>query len=132
MLAAGHDVTNDFLQIDGIDAEPPGEASDPDIRAAPLRIAKHPAGYELTWSAPLRGGSVNGYNLYRVDLAEMTAATLPQCEAMLGSVGSAVLASLPDNHGLLVVAQNAVGDGSFGESSAYAERPTPLAGNLCP
>jgi len=132
LLAAGYDVTNDFAQINGIDAEPPGEASDPDARVAPFRVAKHPAGYQLTWSAPPRGGSVDEYNLYRIDLAGMSGATLPQCAAVLGSGGSAVLSTLPDDHGLLVVARNAVGDGSFGESSRHSERPAPLSGNVCP
>jgi hypothetical protein len=132
LLAAGHDVTNDLSQIDGIDDEPPGEAADPDARAAPLRIAKHPAGYELTWSAPARGGSVDEYNLYRVDLEGMAGATAPECEAALDRGGTTVLAELPDDHGLLVVARNAVGDGSFGESSARAERATPLPDDVCP
>jgi hypothetical protein len=132
MLAAGYAVTNDFSQIDGLDAEPPGEASDPDTRKAQLRVAKHPAGYELTWAPPPRGGSVDEYNLYTVDLAGMTGVTRPKCEAALGSLGSAVLTSLPDNQGFLVVARNAVGDGSFGESSTHAERPAPSSGNVCP
>jgi hypothetical protein len=132
MLAAGYAVTNDFSQIDGLDAEPPGEASDPDTRKAQLRVAKHPAGYELTWAPPPRGGSVDEYNLYTVDLAGMTGVTRPKCEAALGSLGSAVLTSLPDNQGFLVVARNAVGDGSFGESSSPAERPAPSSGNVCP
>jgi hypothetical protein len=132
MIAAGHDVTNDFSQIDGIDDEPPGEASDPDARTAPLRIAKHPAGYELTWSAPPRGGAAYDYNLYRVDLAAITGGSLPQCEAALGWGAPTVLTDLPDNHGLLVVARNAVGDGSFGESGTHAERAAPLPGDVCP
>jgi len=132
MLAAGHEVTNELSQIDGIEDEPPGEAADPDARAAPLRIAKHPAGYELTWSAPARGGPVYEYNLYRVDLAGMSAATAPECEAALDWGGTTVLAELPENHGLLVVARNPVGDGSFGARGAHAERPTPLPDDVCP
>ena len=61
LLAAGYDVTNDPDQIDVFDLGPPGEASAPTGAAAPFRIAKDAGGYELTWSAPFRGGPVEDY-----------------------------------------------------------------------
>lgn len=132
LLAAGWDVTNDPQHIDAVDLAPPGEAADPAGGGEPLRVGKQPAGYTLSWSAPLRGGPVEDYLLYRVDLAGLSAATTPQCVTGLGALESATLGDLPDDQGLLVVAGNGVGQGSFGENSFAAERPAPAPGAACP
>ena len=83
----------------------------------------------MVWSDPVRGGPVDEYNLYRVDLP---GAAYPECEAFLGTSTSTVLQTLPDNHAFLVVGRNAVGDGSFGRSSAGHERAAPTEPDVCP
>ncbi|RMF75591.1 MAG: hypothetical protein D6738_03460 [Acidobacteria bacterium] len=98
---------------------PPGEASDPAGPGAPLTIRKDPGGYLLEWSAPPDGGPPTGYRLYRTVLGTPVD---PACEADLGSGTSAVLASLPDDRGLLVVARNDAGEGPYGHASAGTER----------
>jgi hypothetical protein len=72
------------------------------------------------------------YNLYRVGLAGLAAGTPPECEAKLGSGTSAILPTLADQSGFLVVGRNASGDGSFGSDDHGHERPSPLAGTACP
>jgi hypothetical protein len=130
LAAAGYSVTNRPEQINAFDLGPPGEASDPSGGAAPFQITRLVDGYELTWSDPVRGGPVETYNLYRIPL-NGSAAT-PECEAALGGATTAFLSSLPDNHGFLVVANNSVGDGSFGLDDNGAERPAPLPADVCP
>ena len=92
----------------------PGEASDPAGTGRPFTVSKDPGGYLLEWSAPPSGGSPTGYRLYRTLLG---APVDPACEADLGSGTSAVLATLPDDRGLLVVARNDAGEGSYGSQS---------------
>lgn len=133
ILASGFAVTNDLTKIDEVNAAPPGEASDPDGTGGPFLISKRAGGeYELTWSAPVRGGAAERYNLYRAPLPGPRPGSPPECEAPLGSGTSAVLASLPDGMAFLVVGRNGVGDGSFGHDSAGHERPAPLPGTACP
>ena len=59
-------------------------------------------------------------------------AARPVCEAPLGGGTSAVLPTLTDNHGFVVVGRNSVGEGSFGEESEPHERPSPESGDVCP
>jgi hypothetical protein len=132
ILQSGREVTNDVAKIDLVDLGPPGEPSDPDGTGAPFTIAKHVSGYELRWSAPVRGGPAGTYNLYRTDLSRAAGQAAPECEAPLGDGTSAILADLPDNHGFLVVGRNTAGDGSFGHDSRDRERPSPAPGNSCP
>jgi uncharacterized protein (DUF362 family) len=132
ILAAGYTVTNDLEKVDLRDLPPPGEASDPSDPGAPLTIAKHPDGFELSWSAPTSGGSVDRYKLYRTNLTLGLGRAQPECEAELGTGTSAVLATLSDQCGFLVVGRNRVGDGSFGSDQSGAERPSPEAGSVCP
>jgi hypothetical protein len=132
ILAAGYDVTNDYAQMSPIAVAPPGEASNPQGAGAPFTIAKVPGGYELNWSEPVQGGKATEYNLYRVDLAGLGAATQPVCEAYLGQLETATLPTLTDGQGFIVVGRNLVGDGSFGKNSAGAERPSPAPADVCP
>lgn len=132
ILAAGYDVTNDYAQMSPITVAPPGEASNPQGTGAPFTIDKVPGGYELNWSEPVQGGKATEYNLYRVDLAGLGAATQPVCEAHLGQLETATLATLTDGQGFIVVGRNLVGDGSFGKNSAGAERPSPALADVCP
>jgi len=132
ILAAGFDVTNDPGQIDPIDVGPPGEVSDPTLASAPFTIGKDPGGYELSWSRPVRGGQVEEYELYRVNLGGFAGTVQPECEAVLGTDTTAILATLSDDHGFLVVGRNAMGDGSFGRNSLGHDRPSPLEANICP
>jgi uncharacterized protein (DUF362 family) len=132
ILAAGYEVTNDYAQMDAIQAAPPGEVSNPQGPGAPFRISRVPEGYELSWSQPVQGGDAAEYNLYRVDLATLGAATQPECESHLGQLETAVLPTLPEAHGFLVVGRNSVGDGSFGRTGGGAERPSPAESAVCP
>lgn len=129
ILDAGLTVTNDPAQIDEIDLAPPGEASQPGGGGAPFTVEEVPGGYQLGWSAPVRGGPVVEYNLYRTDLLAGAGPALPLCEAALGTGTTAFLPTLPDNHGFLVVARNGVSDGSLGSDSEGRERPL---GSACP
>jgi hypothetical protein len=131
ILAAGYSVTNDLDKIDELNVAPPGEASDPNGGGAPFTISEHIDGYELSWSAPVRGGPVTEYNLYRTDLTAGPPAS-PECEAPLGTGTSAILPTLPDNHGFIVVARNSVSDGSFGQESRPRERPNGGPAGACP
>jgi hypothetical protein len=132
LLAAGFDSTNDLGLVDAIDLGPPGEASDPTGAGAPFRIAKHPGGYQLTWSAPERGEPAEEYVLYRTPLPGDPAAAVPECEAALGTVETAIVPALPDGFGFLVVGRNVIGDGSFGRDSRGRERPGPAEVDVCP
>jgi hypothetical protein len=132
LLAAGYEVTNDLTQIDTYFIGPPGEVSDPTGGGAPFTIAKHPGGYELVWSKPVRGGRVDEYELYRTSLAGVAGPLQPVCETTLGTFSSAVLADLPDDQGFLVVGRNSMGDGSFGRDHLGRDRPSPLEGDACP
>jgi len=132
ILAAGHEVTNDYAQMEAITDGPPGEAADPLGPGRPFTIDRVPEGYELNWSYADQGGTGTEYNLYRVDLSALGPATQPVCEAHLGLLDTAVLPTLPAGHGFLVVARNSVGDGSFGRNSQGAERPSPAPVDVCP
>jgi hypothetical protein len=132
ILAAGYEVTNDYAQMESIKVAPPGEASNPQGAGAPFTIGRVPGGYELNWSAPVQGGIPTEYNLYRVDLAGLSAATQPQCEAYLGPLLTAELPTLSDGYGFIVVGRNLVGDGSFGRNGTGAERPSPAPADVCP
>ena len=132
ILDAGYQVTNDYAKMDVHALAPPGEPSDPRGPGAPFRIERTHAGFELTWSVPVTGGAPVEYNLYRVGLAGLAAGTPPECEAKLGSGTSAILPTLADQSGFLVVGRNASGDGSFGSDDHGHERPSPLAGTACP
>ncbi len=105
----------------------PGEASDPGGVGVAFTIDKDPGGFLLRWSAPPDGGAVDTYRLYRTDLA---GAYTPLCETDLGSGTSTVLPTLPDGHGLLVVASNAAGEGPYGEDSDGALRDPAV--EVCP
>ena len=107
---------------------PPGEASDPSGPGAPFRIHVGPSDYQLSWSAPPTGGPVADYVLYSMPLADVTGTAA--CEANLGASTSASMASLPDDSAFIVVARNAAGEGSLGESTGGAERGYP--GVVCP
>jgi hypothetical protein len=109
----------------------PGEVSDPNTAAAPLRIAKSAGQYQLDWSAPISGGSASRYLLYRFPLP-MTPQTSAQCEADLGTGTSAVLATLSGQSGFVTVARNAAGEGSYGRTSNGVERTPATSGNACP
>jgi len=133
ILAAGYNVTNNLAMIDELKAAPPGEPSDPEGVSAPFLISSNSGGgYFLSWSAPIRGGAPDRYNLYSAPLPGPRPGVPPHCEAALGSGTSAILPSLPDGVAFLVVGRNAAGDGSFGHNSANHERPGPLLGTVCP
>jgi hypothetical protein len=132
ILAAGHEVTNDYAQMEWVTEGPPGEASDPMGPGRPFTIDRVPQGYELSWSHADPGATGTEYNLYRVDLSTLGPATRPECEAFLGQLDTAVLSTLPAGYGFLVVARNSVGDGSFGWNSRGAERPGPATEEVCP
>lgn len=94
----------------------PGEARS-------FTLAKEPGGYRLNWAIPATGGSPASYALYRTAFGAPVAA---QCEADLGASTTALLATLSDDRGFLVVARNAAGEGSYGGDSAGSERaPAP-------
>lgn len=122
------DVTVDATSYtcNGSGLEAPGEVSDPSD-PGPFTIAKDPGGYALDWSTPKSGGAPERYKLYRTALG---VPVTPVCEADLGTGTSAVLASLTDDRGFLVVARNAAGEGSYGTDSTGKER-TP-ATSPCP
>ncbi|MBP7147545.1 MAG: DUF362 domain-containing protein [Acidobacteria bacterium] len=132
ILEKGYQVTNDLAAIDLVNLGPPGAASDPRGVGAPFTIARQAGGYALAWSAPVRGGAASEYQLYRTDLARAQKLAAPECEAPLGDGTTAFLPDLPANHGFLVVARNAAGDGSLGSDGAGRERPSPAAGSACP
>ena len=132
ILGAGYQVTNDYLKMDVFDLAPPGEPSDPMGAGVPFSISRVSGGFELAWSAPISGGPVIAYYLYRVDLGTLAGGALPACEAALGSGTSAVLPALPDQYGFIVVGRNGAGDGSFGADSDGHERPSPAPGGACP
>jgi hypothetical protein len=132
IVAAGYNATNDPARIDLIETAPPGEASDPDGTARPFTLVKRAGGFDAWWSAPLRGGSVQTYNLYRTSLLGPRDRARPECETALGDATTAFLPSLSDNCGFLVVARNAAGDGSFGGDSRGRERPSPAVTGICP
>jgi hypothetical protein len=132
ILAAGYDVTNDLSQVELVRRGPPGEASDPTGPGAPFTITKGPGGYELAWSAPIRGGTPEEYELYRAPLAGLAFGMEPECEAALGIDSPAALATLPDNQAFFVVARNRIGDGSLGRDSQGRDRPIPAEGSACP
>lgn len=132
ILAAGYDATNDLSQIDVIELGPPGEVSEPTGSWFPLTLTKDPGGYALAWSAPIRGGEVDEYVLYGVSLAGLAGGATPECEAALGTGTSALVATIPDDHGFLVVARNAAGDGSFGRDSHGHDRSSPALTDVCP
>ncbi|MDH3283170.1 MAG: choice-of-anchor J domain-containing protein [Acidobacteriota bacterium] len=94
-------------------------------------LQKDPGGFLLNWSASPSGGAPDRYKLYRMDLStDPPAAT--QCEADLGTGLSIVLPTLTDNQGFMVVAQNAAGEGSYGQDSDGTERDPATGGNVCP
>ncbi len=97
-----------------------------------LHIGKEAGGYRLSWSSPSYGGPVETYNLYRIDLTGPHDRAVPACEGELGLQTTALVPDLPGNHVFLIVARNAVGDGSFGEDSLGRERPSPAPGAVCP
>jgi hypothetical protein len=97
-----------------------------------LTIAKTGDDYELTWSEPVRGGTVTGYALYRIDLAAAPGPLTLHCEAALPLATSAVVADLPADSGFLVVARNAVGEGIPGRDSAGHDRPSAEGTEICP
>jgi hypothetical protein len=132
ILAAGYTATNDMNQIDGIELGPPGETSDPTGPGAPFLISKGPDGYEMSWSAPVRGAPPDDYLLYRTSLLGPSGIVDPQCEAWLGSGHSATLSTMADNHGFIVVARNAAGDGTFGRDDEGRDRPGPATEGVCP
>ena len=107
---------------------PIGEASNPG-GGNPLRLAKDPGGFLLTWDAPMGGGTVEGYSLYRTALGSPVA---PTCEADLGTGTSAVVPTLTDARGFLVVARNANGEGSYGSGSDGTGRSPAAGGDVCP
>lgn len=132
ILGAGYQVTNDYLKMDVFDLAPPGEPSDPVGAGAPFTIRRATGGFDLAWSAPISGGPVGAYFLYRVDLGTLGSGALPACETALGSGTSAWVPGLPDQSGFLVVGRNGAGDGSFGADSDGHERPSPAPGGACP
>ena len=132
ILGAGYQVTNDYTKMDVFALAPPGEPSDPTGAGVPFSIRRLSEGFELTWSAPISGGAVITYYLYRVDLGTLGGGSLPECEAALGTGTSAVLPALPDQYGFIVVGRNGAGDGSFGTDSHGHERPSPAPGGACP
>lgn len=94
---------------------PPGEATS-------LTISKESGAFRLNWSAPAGGGVSAGYRLYRTVLGGPVTA---QCEADLGVATTALLPTLTDDRGFLVVARNAAGEGSYGTGRAPASSPCP-------
>ncbi|HEX6852126.1 MAG TPA: trypsin-like peptidase domain-containing protein [Candidatus Polarisedimenticolaceae bacterium] len=90
----------------------PGEAQ-------AFTMAKEAGSFRLDWAAPASGGSPASYGLYRTTLGAPVSA---QCEADLGNATTALLATLTDDRGFLVVARNAAGEGSYGSDSAGVER----------
>jgi hypothetical protein len=111
-------------------AVPPGEAASRES-AAPLTLRRSGGGYQLAWSAPPFGGLAARYLLYRHALAAGGLGA-PTCEADLGSGTSAFLPALTAGQGFLVVARNAAGEGSYGQTSAGTERPRASGGAVCP
>jgi hypothetical protein len=111
----------------GAVVEFPGEAS----ANHSFTIDKDPGGFLLSWDVPVTGGAPDGYKLYRTGLGG-GGSFAPTCEADLGTGTSAVLSSLVDNHGFVVVARNGLGDGSFGQDSAGTERPKAAGADVCP
>lgn len=108
---------------------PAGEASEEGT--VPFRIVKSGTGFLLNWSAPGYGGPVLGYKLYRTVLTG-GGPFQPVCEADLGTGLSQFLPLLTDNSGFMVVARNAAGEGSYGQTSDGAERPRASGAGLCP
>jgi hypothetical protein len=109
----------------------PGEASDVAAGAAPFTIGKNGSGFTLAWSAPTIGGAPSGYVLYESPLVA-GGPWAPACASDLGASTSGALPALADDSGFVVVARNAVGEGSYGTDSAGAERAPASGGNVCP
>lgn len=108
----------------------PGEASAPLGPGEQFRINHVAEGYELTWSAPVDGGAALEYRLYSVPLGGPIGT--PVCESDLGNSDSVLLSALPDGQGLLVVARNSLGEGSYGSDGDGTVRPSAQAGAVCP
>lgn len=106
----------------------PGEAAP--MGQLPFHVDKDPGGYLLTWSPPVAGGIPASYVLYGASLAAL--GSPPACEGGLGTGTSAVLATLNPNRGYVVVARNAAGEGSYGQTSAGAQRPRATGAGICP
>jgi hypothetical protein len=128
LLNAGYDATNKLGAIDAINLAPPGEVSDPSGGGDLFTIARDGGGYTLAWSDPVRGGAVDEFVLYGIDLA----GGLPECETNLGAGLSSFVSSLPDNHAFVVVGRNGAGDGSFGKDSRGIERASAVDRGVCP
>jgi hypothetical protein len=105
--------------------ELPGEASAPGGSVPPLTLAAANGGYRLSWGAPATGGPVTDYVLYSVPIG--VPSIEPACEGPLGSGTTATIDSLPNQHGFLVVARNASGEGSYGSDSDGIPRRAAVA-----
>ncbi len=132
LLNAGMKVTNDATRIDALGTGPPGEASDPSGTGSPFTVSKHPEGYELAWSSPSRGDAAESYWLYAIPLAGISAGAPPECEGALGAGSRAIVPSLADDRAFVVVARNAVGEGSLGRDSHGRDRRAPEEAGACP
>lgn len=131
LRSAGIDVTNDLGSVDVVATGPPGEASDPTGSGAPFTVSKHPGGFELAWSSPVRGDAVGSYLLLSVPIAGLSQGAAPACAASLGSGTAAVLPALADDVALVVAARNAAGEGTLGRDSRGRDRRGPQT-TLCP
>ncbi|MBW2277926.1 MAG: hypothetical protein JRF63_10560, partial [Deltaproteobacteria bacterium] len=108
---------------------PPGEVSDCLEGQDPFRFDKVPGGYELSWSAPVSGASVDEYVLYSRPITSAKRVAM-SCVGTLGTQTSTILPELFENRSFVVVARNDAGESTYGTNSDGIERnPSP---QVCP
>jgi hypothetical protein len=123
-FASDSSVSDEGWYVDDVVISSTSYACAPPALARPgeaqaLTLAKESGSFRLNWVVPASGGSPASYKLYRTAFGAPVSA---QCEADLGSATTALLASLSDDRGFLVVARNVAGEGSYGVDSSGSER----------
>lgn len=125
-FASDTSVADEGWYVDDVRVESTSYACDPvPIGSVPpsgagaFTIAPDPGGWLLQWTAPDGPGTAERYVLYRTALG---AAYAPECETDLGTGTSAVVPTLPDGHGFLVVPRNTLGEGGYGQDGSGAPR----------
>lgn len=122
-------VTATTVECTPVAPELPGEPSAPGGSAPPFTLGVSNGEFLLSWGAPASGGPVTDYALYSVPIGAPPSE--PACERVLEGATTALIDSLPDSSGFLVVARNASGEGPYGSDSAGTPRQ-PATATPCP